>query len=146
MSKSKKSTKGIMQGRVNTIIPLVSFLTRHEIQGYIKKNQDWNISDNQLDVYIAKAKEALKKNWDSARSEAIERSYNNSNNLFKKAFQDGDWKTCLSIQDKIDKLAGIHDKQIIESTNTNINLEKEITDEMTAQEASQIYHDTIKRG
>ena len=124
MKKSKKSTKGIMQARVNVIIPLVSFLTRHEIQGYIKKNQDWQISDNQLDVYIAKAKEALKKNWDNARDEAVERSYNNSNNLFKKSFQDGDWKTCLSIQDKIDKLAGLHDKTIIESSNKNENNNK----------------------
>ena len=43
---------------------------------------------------------------------------------------------------------GWNDKQEIDinSNNTNINLEKEITDEMTAQEASQIYHDTIKRG
>jgi len=124
MKKSKKSTKGIMQARVNIIIPLVSFLTRHEIVGYIRKNQEWDVSDKQVDNYIAKAKKALKKNWDIARDEAVERSYNNSNNLFKKSFQDGDWKTCLSIQDKIDKLAGLHDKTIIESSNKNENNNK----------------------
>jgi len=36
------------------------------------------------------------------------------------------------------------DKQIIESTNTNVNLEKNISEEMTAEEASQIYTQALR--
>lgn len=104
-----------MNARIDELIPLVSMLSRRDILKYVEKKikkgePPWEtdkISNTQIDSYIRKAKDAMKKSWETARKEAVERSYNNVGNLYKKAFQDGDWKTCLAMQEKIDKLAGI---------------------------------------
>lgn len=119
MSKKRKSTYAIVQERVDTLIPLVSMLNRREIIGYVRNKTDWDVGVKQIENYMRKANEALKENLAEHRKTACEKSLNNRANLYKKSFQDGDWKTCDSIQDKIDKLCGvdkIEEKQVVNIT------------------------------
>jgi len=143
MATKKKSSFAVVQERVLELMPLISRMDYQEILRYVAINTNWNINTRQIDNYIAKAKEAMKDHYKDVKDGIREQSLNNLKNLYNDSHSVGDFKNCLAIQKEIDDLFGI---RIKESTNieVNVNTEKTITEEMTAEDASRMYSEALK--
>ncbi len=113
MPKNKKSSKAIFEERVSKLIPLVSFMTRRQIIQYVRKNTDWDIKLDQIDRYRMKAQDYVLKGLEDKRKTAIQDITNNLSHLYMKALKLDDFKTALSIQDKMMRLLGV-DKMLDE--------------------------------
>ena len=81
---SKKSTQSVFDSRVQELLPMVTVSRRTEILEYCKQ-QGWNITDRQIDKYIAKCKEILQKEFDTFKKDAALNIYYNRTELYKKA-------------------------------------------------------------
>ncbi len=107
MPKHKKSSKAIFEERVSKLIPLVSFMTRRQIVQYVRKNTDWDIKLDQIDRYRMKAQEYILINLKEKRKTAIQDIVNNLSTLYQKALMAEDFKTCITIQDRMTTLLGV---------------------------------------
>ena len=117
----KKSTNSVFKKRVLELMPLVSFLSRAEIIQYVTDSTDWNVTERQIDNYIKATRENLKKTSEERMQSIRADAYNNYVNLYKKSFMIEDYRTCLSIQARIDTIFGL-DKVDVKKTDTTQNL------------------------
>jgi len=142
MPKNKKSSHAVVRERVLFLMPMISMLSNNEMFRYVSENTDWKVSERQIENYIAKAREALRADFEDRKKAARELSFNNYKNLYNKSFMMEDYRTCLSIQTRIDTIFGL-DKVEEKKTEININMNN-ITEEMTAEDASRIYSEALK--
>ena len=117
MPKENKSTNIEVEKRVNALVPLISILNRHELSEYVQNETDWGIAENQIYEYVKKAKEIIKEQFKESNKDAVENSYNNLVNLYKQAFQEKDFRTCLAIQKEINEVYGIKIQKIDHTSN-----------------------------
>ena len=123
MPKNKKSSHTVVRERVLFLMPMISMLSNNEIFRYVSENTDWKVSERQIENYIAKAKEALKDDFEDRKKAARELSFNNYKNLYNKSFMMEDYRTCLSIQTRIDTIFGLDQiKEETKKTDTTQNL------------------------
>ena len=120
-----KSTNIELTKRISELVPLISILNRHEIQQYVAESTDWEISERQIDDYIAKARVIVDEQFKDTNKKAVENGYNNLINLYKKSFQDQDYKTCLAIQKEINEVYGIKVQKVdLSLKDFNITIKK----------------------
>ena len=108
-----KSTDMEVAKRVDVVFKLlIQGLRRSDIIRYIDENTEWGVSESQIDNYIKKAtiefKTSAKIDHDTEMGKAMSRL----NKLFSKAYNDKDYKTCLSVQKEINELARLIEHQV----------------------------------
>jgi hypothetical protein len=125
--KKRKCNKAMAvhcKARVNFIIELLVKGYRHnEIINYIKQfsndttalnNIDWNISERQLERYIATAQSVISKRLLTNRDYYINRSIKRKDMLFRMALERDDVKLANNVDDSMIELLGMK-KLVIES-------------------------------
>jgi hypothetical protein len=107
-----KSSKFVVEQRVNEIIPLVSVLQRREIIYYCNVKQGWNLTTRQIDNYIYKARDEVKKEFLKHKETSAESIFNNRMHIYKKALKKNDLNTCRLILSDIAKMTGTDTQNI----------------------------------
>ncbi len=82
--------------------------------------------------------------FEDARKTGAQRSYNNVSKMLNSALDEEDLKTALQMQEKLDKLIGLDQIKKIQLETTNLNINKEVAEDMTPQQASQLYSEIVK--
>jgi hypothetical protein len=101
-----KSTDAETQKRVTAIYSmLLEGSSRAEIIQYGAK--EWHVSDRMIDTYLARAREAFIEKEEADRDYQFNKSLSRYNQLYAKAFAEKDYKMCLQLQQRIDRLFGL---------------------------------------
>ncbi len=120
-----KSTNAEIEQRVNKIYELlINSWNRYDIVQYGSKN--WNITDRQVDDYIAMAKEIIKERGKQTREEWITEAKNRHDDRYKKAMSQKDIHSCRLEDLAWNKISGNEhiNVDIDGSLDVNVNITK----------------------
>ena len=114
---SRKATKNEIEKRILTIYQMIlKGYSRVEILRYASEKTKWNVSGRQVETYLHRAQERYKKNLDKKEEFLLGKSYTRLENLYRKSFDNSDFKTCLQIEKTIIETFGLEQPKKIDLT------------------------------
>ena len=121
-----KSTNAEIEVRVQKVIDMVlDGFSRADIVRYAAKN--WKLQSRQVDDYLKAAKEGIKEIAAPEKGEQTQTAIARLNRLYQKCHANGDFRTCLAIQESLSKLLGLNEALKTDITVTNFTLKDAIT-------------------
>ena len=105
---AKKSTDAEIEQRVSTVYRLMlRGSSRESILQYAAK-KEWGVETRSVDGYIARAKNLLRKQAETDRTDELGKARARLNLLFGKALKTGDLRTALAVQKELNQLADLY--------------------------------------
>ena len=124
MAKETKSNDFEKEERIDIVCEfLIKGLTRGQMFQYVSNKTEWNITQRQLDNYIAEAKEKIK-NSDTDKGFEIQRAKKRLEKLYVKNESLEDYKECRALIDTSAKLFGWNEA---EKHDVNVKADFDIT-------------------
>ena len=103
-----KNTDIEIDKRVDLLVSLIlQGYSRRDILGYTGESTDWNVCENTIDSYLAQARQIIQLESKERRQYHIGETVLRLGLLFKKSFENDDYKNCLSIQNTLIKLLAL---------------------------------------
>lgn len=113
--RTKKSTAAELELRVQAVVKMtLQGYSRADIVRYSK--QTWLIESRMVDVYLLKAKTAIKEIAAGQKEELTDKAVARFEELYSKAYKNQDWGLCKGIQESINKLMGLNEATKIDNT------------------------------
>lgn len=128
---SGKSNVATCEERVEIVMEmLLSGLTRRAIIQYVRKNErlQWSVGDRDIDRYIKKANDAIKKVASASKEQILEDCKSKFAFLYKKMIAVKDYKGARDTQKMLSDVTGSTAAQKIES-NVHVDLPQIIVSE-----------------
>lgn len=111
-----KSSKHIIKERIKEVsIMLINGFSREEILQ--NTSNLWNVSDRQIDTYIAKARDLIENSIKRKIEYDFAKAVRRYEDLYNKALENKDYKLAVSINKELTNLQGLNKVQVEHSGN-----------------------------
>jgi len=108
MPKENKATVAQFEARVNKVIEmLILGLPRASAIQYVTNSTDWNVSDRQVDNYIAEANKEVEKYSQTVRERELGKAIRRLEMLFQSCMKVQDYQRALAVQKELNELLGL---------------------------------------
>jgi hypothetical protein len=119
MPKENKATVAQFEARVNKVMEmLILGLSRASILQYVTNSTDWNVSDRQVDNYIADANREIEKHSETVRERELGKAIRRLEMLFQSCMKVQDYQRALAVQKELNELLGLKAPQRMEISGT----------------------------
>ena len=132
MPSDEKSSAAEVERRISTVIELLlSGWKRRQILQYGSKI-GWNVTDRQIDTYIAAAYEEIDKGFESDREKILRKTVSQYELIYRNLMKAKDYRGAASVLDKIAEITGVKVHKVEHSGHLTVKQAKELTDDELA--------------